>query len=221
MKYNENFLLKHKACEKILDRFTIRFTNIDKYFDLFSKNVFIESSNIIQSHLLPFINNLSQIEKEITILCSLMKLPIYEINNQTVLNSLSRYAIGSLNCSIMCCLIETIYNANSTHFLKTKDKLILEVKTSNDIDTLLSETSEKGLQVCNNIIEMYNGNVSNSTYSNICTLVTFNLIKGISCMFTLHGVSNLSELQDDDHIIKSLVQRLQNGLVFNCLNQVL
>lgn len=180
----------------------------------------MECSNLVQNHLLPFINNLSQIENEINILWSLIKIPIFEINNQIVINHFLTFGIGSLNCSIICGLVQIMLTSNTMHFLKPKDRQILETKTDSEIESILSEIAEKGLQICNKIIEIYQRNVSFSTYSNICTLEAFNLIQGLSYMFVVLGVSNISGLHEEDYILKAISQKLQHGLVYTHINQV-
>lgn len=199
----------------------VHFLNIEKYFDFFNQTDLLECSSLVQNHLLPFINNLSQIENEINILWSLIKIPIFEINNQTIINHLLKFGIGSLNCSIICCLVQIVLSSNTMHFLKPKDRLILETKTDNEIDGILSDIAEKGLQICNKITEIYQKNVSFSTYSNICTLEAFNLIQGLSYMFVLHGIVNISGILEEDYILKAISQKLQHGLVYTHINQVI
>lgn len=221
VKSNINYLKKHKAGEKVLDRFVMHFGNIEKYYDFFKQIDSLDCSNLIHNHLLPFVNNLVQIENEVNILSSLIKIPIFEINNQEVINHLLTFGIGSLNCSIICGLVQIMMSSTNVHILKPKDRQILETKTDNEIDGILSDIAEKGLQICNKIIEIYHKNVSFSTYSNICTLEAFNLIQGLSYMFVLLGVPNISENLEEEYILRAISQRLQHGLVYTHINQVI
>lgn len=204
----------------MLERFVLHFGNIEKYYNFFNEIDSSECSNMIPNHLLPFVNNLSQIENEINILCSLIKIPIFEINSQEVINHLLTFGIGSLNCSIICGLVQIMLSSNTIHFLKPKERQLLETKTDNEIDCILSDIAEKGLQISNKVIEIFEKNVSFSTYSNVCTLQAFNLIQGLSYMFVLLGVPNISGNLEEEYILRAISQKLQHGLVYAHINQV-
>lgn len=216
---NINYLKKHRADEKILDRLHELSFSIEMYFNFFKKTQ-TESLTLIQNHILPFISNLSQIENEINIVWSLSNVPIFEMKTKNIINQLLTFGIGSLNCSIISALTQVILSSNSVQFLKAKERQILETVADNKMDSLLNHIAEKGLEICNKILDIFQKNVSFLVYSNTCTLASFNLVQGLSTIFVLLGVGNTCDMTDEEHLLKTVCQKLQHGLVYSHIKQV-